>query len=328
MLRLHFTDDDLRNVRVLRSSDPMWEIVCSLCRLKTDDGRAEFGMWRDRTRDRIRRDERLRVALAPLRGLVPSSGYIPDLLTPGASGDLAAGLDAIGATPARVLASQVGRLNAGQTALRGPVVSPRVASVDLPRVVRALRTYFDTLLRPHLARIRGPVGVDVDLRSQSLLGGGVQGLLESLAPYARWRDPVLEVDYPVSRDVCLRGRGLLLVPSFFCWRRPTALADPDLTPTLVYPVAKPAWHLAPDSGKGASRLLGRTRAAILQAVAGRDSCGGYTSTDLARVVGIAQSSLTYQMNALRDGGLVSSRRCGKNVVHAVTPLGLRILDGA
>ncbi|MEU0786897.1 helix-turn-helix domain-containing protein [Streptomyces sp. NPDC006173] len=328
MLRLHFTDDDLRNIRVLRGPDPLWEIVCSLCRLRTGDGRTEFGGWRDVTRDRLRRDERLRVALTPLRGLVPSHGYIPDLLTPDASGDLAAGLDAIGATPARVVADQMGRLNAGQTRLRGPIATPHVDAVNLTRVVRALRTYFDTLLRPHLPRIRGQVGVDVDLRSQSLLAGGVQGLLESLAPYARWRDPVLEVDYPVSRDVFLRGRGLLLVPSFFCWRRPTALADPDLTPTLVYPVAKPAWHLARDSGRSASRLLGRTRAAILQAVAGRDSCGGCTSTDLARVVGIAQSSLTYQMSALRDGGLVSSRRCGKYVVHAVTPLGLRILDGA
>ncbi|MFD0068880.1 ArsR/SmtB family transcription factor [Streptomyces sp. NPDC127574] len=328
MLRLHFTEDDLRRVRVSRGPDPLWEIVCSICRLKTGDGRAEFGVWRDAARDRIRRDERLRVALSPLRGLVPSHGYIPDLLTPEVSGDFAAGLDAIGATPARVVADPVGRLNAAQARLRGPVGGSRVDSVDLVRVVRALRTYFDTLLRPHLSRVRGQVGVDVGLRSESLLGGGVQGLLESLAPYARWRDPVLEVDYPVSRDVFLGGRGLLLVPSFFCWRRPTALADPDLTPTLVYPVAKPAWHLARDGGRGASRLLGRTRAAILQALAGRDSCGGRTSTDIARVVGIAQSSLTYQMSALRDGGLVSSRRCGKYVVHAVTPLGLRVLDGA
>ncbi|MFF1520444.1 ArsR/SmtB family transcription factor [Streptomyces sp. NPDC058305] len=328
MLRLHFTDDDLRNVRVSRGPDPMWEIVCSLCRLKTGDGRPEFGGWRDGTRDRIRRDERLRVTLSPLRGLVPSHGYIPDLLTPDVSGDLGAGLDAVGATLPRVVADQLGRLNAAQAALRGPAGSPRADSVDLKRVVRALRTYFDAFLRPHLPRLRGQVGVDVDLRSESLLAGGVQGLLDSLAPYARWRDPVLEVDYPVSRDVFLGGRGLLLVPSFFCWRRPTAPADPDLTPTLVYPVAKPPWHVTRDSARGASRLLGRTRAAILQALAGRDRCGGCTSTDIARAVGIAQSSLTYQMAALRDGGLVSSRRCGKYVVHAVTPLGLRILDGA
>ncbi|MFE9812268.1 ArsR/SmtB family transcription factor [Streptomyces sp. NPDC005227] len=328
MLRLHFTDDDLERVRIAHGPDPLWEIICSLCRLRTADGRAEFGVWRDVTRDRLRQDERLRRALAPLRGLVPSHGYIPDFLTPTVTGDLAAGLDAIAATPARVVAEQVGRLNAGQARLRVPSASPRADSIDLRHVIRALRTYFDTLLRPHVPRMRGPVGADVDERSQSLLAGGVQGLLDSMAPCARWRDPVLEVDYPVSRDVFLRGRGLLLVPSFFCWRRPTALADPDLTPTLVYPVAKPPWHLARDGVSGASRLLGRTRAAILQALAGRDSRGGYTSTDIARVVGIAQSSITYQMSALRDGGLVSSRRCGKYVVHAVTPLGLRILDGA
>ncbi|MDQ0931136.1 ArsR/SmtB family transcription factor [Streptomyces turgidiscabies] len=263
---------------------------------------------------------------------MPSVGSITDLLTPDASGDLAAGLDATEATPARVVANQLRRLNAGQAGqagLRGPLASPRADSVDLASVVRVLCPYFDCLLRSHLPRIRGQVEADLALRSQSLLAGGVQGLFDSMAPFARWRDSVLEVDYPVSRDVFLRGRGLLLVPSFFCWRRPTALADPDLTPTLVYPVAKPPWQPgARDSGKGVSRLIGRTRAAILQTVAGRDGCGGCTSTDIARVVGIAESSITYQMSALRDGGLVSSRRRGKYIVHAVTPLGLRILDGA
>ncbi|GAA3143020.1 winged helix-turn-helix domain-containing protein [Streptomyces rameus] len=328
MLRLHFTADDLKNVRILPSPDPMWEIVCSMCRLKTDQGRTEFGAWRDATRDRLRHDERLRLALTPLRGLVPSTGYIPDFLTPDASGELPAALDAIGAWPRHVVADQLDRLNAAQSRLRGSVPGPRADAVDLTGVVRALGTYFDTLLRPHLPRIRALVGADVSLRSQALLAGGVQGLLESMAPYATWRDPVLEVDYPVSRDVCLRGRGLLLVPSFFCWGRPTAPADPDLPPTLVYPVAKPPWQ--PDRGdrRCASRLLGRTRAAILEAVAGRGRADGCTSTDIARAVGIAQSSITYQMGVLRDGGLVSSRRSGKYVVHAVTPLGLRILDGA
>ncbi|MFF1279718.1 helix-turn-helix domain-containing protein [Streptomyces sp. NPDC058299] len=277
---------------------------------------------------RLRHDERLRKALTPLRGLVPSAGYIPDLLTPGAAGDLSVSLDAIGATPRHVVASQMERLNAARHGRGGPAAGARADATDLAGVVRALGTYFDTLLRPHLPRIRARVGADVDLRSQALLSGGVQGLLDSLAPYATWRDPVLEVDYPVSRDVTLGGRGLLLVPSFFCWRRPTAPADPGLPPTLVYPVAKPPWHLTPEGGKGASHLLGRTRAAVLEAVAGHGRPDGCTSTDIARAVGVAQSSITYQMGVLRDGGLVTSRNSGKNVIHTVTPLGRRLLDGA
>ncbi|MGW0561714.1 hypothetical protein ACWDZ4_14150 [Streptomyces sp. NPDC003016] len=42
-----------------------------------------------------------------------------------------------------------------------------------------------------------------------------------------WRPPVLEVDHPVGRDLQLEGRGLLLIPSYFCWRRPITLIDED-----------------------------------------------------------------------------------------------------
>ncbi|MFD7678045.1 ArsR family transcriptional regulator, partial [Streptomyces sp. NPDC060187] len=38
MLRIHFTSQDLQNVRVARQPDPLWELVCSVCRLETGEG--------------------------------------------------------------------------------------------------------------------------------------------------------------------------------------------------------------------------------------------------------------------------------------------------
>ncbi|MER6464238.1 helix-turn-helix domain-containing protein [Streptomyces sp. NPDC001228] len=323
MLRLHFATDDLKKIRILRNPDPAWEMICSVCRLKTDEGPTAFGAWRAATRNRLQRDQRLRAALFPLRGLIPSTGYIPDFLTPAAIDELPAALDAISGTPRREFMSQLIRLDATQRQIGRPGTTPRPDDTGPAVIAGSLETYFETLLRPHWPRVRALVGADVDVRTAALLDGGVQQLFDGLAPLARWRDPVLEVDYPVDRDVSLDGRGLLLVPSFFCWRRPTALADPELPPVLVYPVAKRPWDLAQTWGTGAVRLLGRTRAAILSTVARRD---GRTSSDVAHAVGVAQSSISYQIAVLRESGLVSSRRTGKYVVHTATPLGLRILD--
>jgi DNA-binding transcriptional ArsR family regulator len=330
LLRLHFTADDLKRIRLQRSPDPAWEMICSMCRLKTEEGQTAFGSWRTFTRSRLLRDERLRGALSPLRGLVPSAGYIPDFLTPpvpasvtSAAAELPATLETIRSTSRREVARQLIRLDTTQRGRGRSGTAPRPDDTDPAVVAGALETYFETTLRPHWPRMRALVATDVDVRTRALLDGGVQELLRSLAPLARWRDPVLEVDYPVDRDVALNGRGLLLIPSFFCWRRPTALADPTLPPVLVYPVAKRSWDLAQTWGTGAVRLLGRTRATILSTVARRD---GRTSCDVARAVGIAQSSLSYQIAILRESGLISSHRTGKNVVHTATPLGLRILD--
>ncbi len=330
MLRLHFTADDLKRIRLLRSPDPVWEIICSMCRLKTEEGQTAFGSWRNWTRNRLLRDERLRGTLSPLRGLVPSVGYIPDFLTPTvsasvttASEELLAALETIRSTSRQEVVRQLIRLDTAQRGIGRPGTAPRPDDTDLTVVAGALETYFETTLRPHWPRMRALVATDVDVRTRALLDGGVQELFNSLAPFAQWRDPVLEVDYPVDRDVFLNGRGLLLVPSFFCWRRPTAPADPALPPVLVYPVAKRSWDLAQTWGTGAGRLLGRTRAAILSAVARRD---GRTSSDVAQAVGVAQSSLSYQIAILRESGLLSSHRAGKNVIHTATPLGLRILD--
>ncbi|MFF4273396.1 hypothetical protein [Streptomyces sp. NPDC001536] len=58
-----------------------------------------------------------------------------------------------------------------------------------------------------------------------------------LAPSIRWRPPVLELGkYPTECDIHLNGRGLLLIPSYFCRNTPVSLADPDLPPVLLYPL--------------------------------------------------------------------------------------------
>ena len=323
MLRIHFTSHDLQNIRLARQPDPLWELVCSVCRLETGLGPLDFGQWRRAARHRLSSDPVAGRALSPLRTLIPASGYIPDFLTPTVTGgDLPAGLDQLRGTPRTRLVRDLTRLADSRPVPEWVSSLGRPGGDSLRSLANALGIYFRALLEPYWPQIRTAVAADVDLRTRDLLDGGTQALLNGLGPLARWKSPVLEVDYPVERDLRLDGRGLLLVPSFFCWRRPTALADPGLDPVLVYPVVKAPLAIAGALDDGVERLLGRTRSAVLSEVASR--CARTTS-EVAAAVGIAAASASYQIGVLRDGGLVASRREGKYVLHTVTPLGYRLI---
>jgi DNA-binding transcriptional ArsR family regulator len=325
MLRIHFTPYDLQNIRISRRPDPLWELVCATCRLVTHQGPLEFGPWRRSVRERLATDPAANHAVLTLQTLVPPVGYIPDFLTPSVpEGGLPAALEEVGATPPSRLRHELGRLGATRPLPAWTMTLGRQGDRTMRSLVKVLEVSSRALLEPRWAHIRRAVREEVDVRSRVLLDGGVLALLESLRPLARWRAPVLEVDYPTRRDLHLEGRGLLLVPSYFCWRRPTALADPALGPVLVYPVTARPLDVVTPNEKGLDRLLGRTRAAVLGEVArGR----ARTTSEVATAVGIALPSASYQLAVLRDGGLVESHREGQYVRHSLTSMGHRLLDG-
>ncbi|XUL85695.1 ArsR/SmtB family transcription factor [Streptomyces galilaeus] len=324
MLRIHFTSRDLQSIRVARQPHALWELVCGVCRLDSRQGALEFGHWRRSVRDRLAVDPRAGRALSPLRTLIPPVGYIPDFLTPSVTGGgLAGGLDEVRATSRTRLTSELSRLAESRPLPSWVSTLDRPGTKALGALTRALELSCGTLLEPYWPRVQAAVGDDVDLRSRALLDGGTSALLNSLRPHARWHAPVLEVDYPVDRDLHLEGRGLLLVPSYFCWRRPTALADPTLGPVLVYPVAKQPLEIVRESRDGLERLLGRTRTVVLAHLARH---GARTTSEVASAANIALPSASYQLGVLRDGGLIASHRDGQFVRHSATPLGLRLLD--
>ncbi|WP_405952849.1 helix-turn-helix domain-containing protein [Streptomyces prunicolor] len=323
MLRIHFTSQDLQNIRVARQPHALWELVCGVCRLDARQGALEYGHWRRSVREALAKDPRARRALAPLQTLIPPVGYIPDFLTPSVTGGgLAVGLDEVRATSRTRLTRELGRLAESRPLPSWVSTLDRPGTKALGTLTRALELSCKTLLEPYWPHIRTAVGNDVELRSRALLDGGTSALLNTLRPHARWQAPVLEVDYPVDRELHLEGRGLLLIPSYFCWRRPTALADPMLGPVLVHPVAKQPLEIVRASKDGLERLLGRTRAVVLVGLA---SHGARTTSEVATAADIALPSASYQLGVLRDGGLIASRREGQFVRHSATPLGLRLL---
>ncbi|MEU1481301.1 helix-turn-helix domain-containing protein [Streptomyces sp. NPDC005760] len=326
MLRIHFGWSDLENIRIAQQPDPLWELMCAVCRLQTSDGPVEFGHWRRETGQRLSRDRPASHALGMLRTVIPASGYIPDFLTPPVTGEcLDSGLEMLRATPRDRLVADITRL-AGTRPVPGWIRGPHEPAVSSLKLVSdALRTSFRALLAPHWRHVRSAVGDDVSVRTRAVLDGGTAALLEGLRPFAHWNPPYLDVDYPVERELRLDGRGLTLVPSYFCWRRPTALADPELDPVLVYPVAKQPLDVARAGEERLERLLGRTRSAVLVDVAGHPA---RTTTQVAQALELAPASASYQIGVLRGAGLIVSRRDGKHVEHTATPLALNLLAGS
>lgn len=279
--------------------------------------------------------------------LIPARGYFPDFLTPveGQYGwDVA--LDALrGIRPERmrrelVLLGGGSGAGAGAGAVAGTSPAPRLrefmdgGTKHLPRLLGELRGYHRAAVEPYWTHIQAQIEAERAARGRALLDGGADELLASLPPMLRWRAPVLECDYPVDRDVRLRGRGLLLQPSFFCRRTAVTLHDPELPPVLVYPAAS---HLAsaPTGGEAArtvhveeqrqrtlGKLVGHTRSVVLRAIG-----DGATTSELARRAGVSLASASQHACVMREAGLVTTLRHGNAVLHTVTPLGAALLKG-
>jgi DNA-binding transcriptional ArsR family regulator len=155
---------------------------------------------------------------------------------------------------------------------------------------------------------------------------GREQVLRTLHLSARWNYPVLELDFPADHDIHLDGRGLTLVPSFFCWGAPTTLLDPELPPVVVYPIERTlgwATHEPNAQRNALARLLGRTRAHVLIAI----SEGDCTTTELAARARVPLPTASRQAATLREAGIVISQPRGRRVLHTVTPLGAALLNG-
>jgi DNA-binding transcriptional ArsR family regulator len=325
MLRIHFLPEDLSRTHVAADVDVLWETVLSLQLLHRSDGRLMFHQWRREVRPRISR-----AAQAILLSLSPPRGDFADLLTPavGTLG-LEPGLEAVRSTPRRLIRRDVQHLAAHH---RLPSWSRDLAEGDaqtLNQVANAMRAWHDAVVAPYRNQISVHLDADRAIRLRDARLGGPERVLAGLPPPLTWQPPVLLSPYPTECDLHLDGRGLVLVPSFFCWRTPVTLIDPNLPPVLVYPVDRDLQWLEQQSsratgcGRAIADLLGSTRAAVLETV-GR---GAVTTTEVARRLRISPPSASEHATILRGAGLIVTRRSGNTVLHSLTETGAALLNG-
>ncbi|WP_406395460.1 ArsR/SmtB family transcription factor [Streptomyces sp. NBC_00887] len=331
MLRIHVSGEDLSRVRMAARPDAMWETILSFHRLRDRRGSTVFGKWRSESRTRLNGETHL------LSAVVPPRGYFPDFLTPtqevAEPFGLDAGMEAMRDTPVERLHGELALLagnrprpqrspGGGRTpaALLDALAEGRTE--PLGRLIAALRSYHRAAVEPYWQHVRASVEADRAVRGRALLDGGTDELLSTLPPMIRWREPVLEADYPVDRELHLDGRGLLLQPSFFCRGTPVVYRDPHLPPVLVYPVTHRAAPAFAEPGPWLGRLVGHTRSAVLRAIG-----NGCTTSELARRTGVSLASASQHACVLREAGLVLTLRHGSSVLHTLTPLGDSLLRG-
>ncbi len=324
VLRIHFTEVDLARIRVAAEPDPMWEVLSTLHRLQSRGGRWQFAAWHRTIRADLNAAGLARPVRKVLFPLYPFGPYLPDFLTPPESeGGITSALDGILRMPGRDVRAELRLLDrvspVPSWALRLDQAAERREFTEL------IRRYHEVAVAPFTERMAGGIVAHRALLARALLTRGVEGLLSSLGPRFRWHPPVLEVDYRTDRDLHLRGRGIRIVPTYFSWGTPVALADDDLPPVLSYPLNHPTAPegMLPADHVPLGALLGGTRARVLRCVA-----DGLTTGELAQVAGISLSAASRHASVLRDAGLTTSRQIGPTVLHTLTPLGAALLRQA
>src|SRR5215472_10085838 len=323
-LVLMFGRNDPARVRFAVS--PLFETMTAL-RVLLEPHRCSYHLpWLDLVRPDVDR-----LDLWPLLVLSPRTGWIPAFLSPAPGGpgtDVADQLAQVRATAPELVDREVRRSLTERRPEPAPEAAWRlledpVATRDM--LADLLEQCWQLLIEPHWPRLRDLLQADVLYRTQRLGDYGLESLLEDLDPRAHWTGRSLVVDAPMAGRRRLDGAGLLLMPSVFMWPDLIAVIDPPARPALVYPARGIAelWQPAPTRHSDAlARLLGRTRAALLESLAEPTS----THT-LARRHGLAPSTASEHLAALHDAGLVTRRRHRHAVLYQQTPLGTELACG-
>src|SRR5215471_15470271 len=287
-LALVFGQDDAARVRFAIS--PVWETMAAVRVLLEPQRHAYHLPWLDSVRADLDRLE-----LWPLLVLSPRPGWTPDFLSPAPGGPdtgIADQLAQVRPTPTEQVAREVEQALTQRSGEPAPESAWRL--LDDPPVTRAmladlLEQCWQLLIAPHWPRLRDLLQADILYRTQMLGDYGLERVLSDLDPRARWTGHSILIDGPAAGRHRLGGAGLLLMPSVFVWPDLAAMIDPPAQPALVYPARGIAelWQPAPTQHSEAlARLLGRTRAALLESLAEPAS----THT-LARRHGLAPSTV-------------------------------------
>jgi DNA-binding transcriptional ArsR family regulator len=163
---------------------------------------------------------------------------------------------------------------------------------------------------------------EIDRRAAQLARHGTAYVLNHLHPRLTFDGSTLWLSGPANTaapSVLPNGRGIVFVPSS-TWRMTFAARINDTDPlVLVYPIFAPNTPCSTAGGARAlSRLLGGTRAQVLQAMLVADES---TTGEIAGACDISNASASEHLTILRDAGLVASWRNGRHVRHTLTTLG-------
>jgi DNA-binding transcriptional ArsR family regulator len=315
-MRIHFTPDDLLRVRFADEPAPLLELGLALATLHNPTADPAFTRWRTSAA------RTLPIRARPLLDLVPPCGRGPQFLDP-IIADIDESLDRVAASPRGQVRQELARV----VGLGRPLTTWTRRIADLEHDAwRELLTglqaaYSSILTEPWQRRLRAGFHAEVAWRTSRWGRTGLGTCLESLMPGSHMQGLTWHLAPDKQLDYHLAGRGLTLYPSAMWTGAPLIGTHMDTTRLLVYPALTPLPLLPePQDTDPLGTLLGRTRAHVLEALAEQRTTGS-----LAQDLGISAASASQHATALREAGLVATRREGKAAWHECTALGAELL---
>lgn len=316
--------DDVLAVRFAWS--PAWETLGAVRTFVDHRSRLHHEPWLQIVAGRT-----ARLDLEPLLALQPLRGFVPDFLTPPprtARPRLRDQLAEIRATPPRQVALELLRCRETVADERHRAIVDRLladpaAARDL--LAARLREAWSALVAPFWIRIRTLLDRDIEERARTLARHGLVRVLRDLHPRLRWTTRGVSCRDGDPRRIRLDERGLVLLPSAYLWPSVAIVADPPWLPTIAYPARGVAelWRAPQAPPDALARLLGRTRALVLASLD-----RPLSTTALSGLLELSPAGASRHLLALRDGGLVSSARCGHEVRYVRTALGAALVRRA
>ncbi|MGH3314276.1 MAG: DUF5937 family protein, partial [Streptomyces sp.] len=324
-LHLEFGAEDLLRCRFATS--PLCETHEAVRTLRRTERHSYHLPWLRRIHGAV-----AELDLTPLWLLMPvTGGYTPDFLGPppattgGPPATLDAELDQVRATDPALARDELARSldctpGAAESARgRAMLEDPARAVAELADLTERA---WEALLAPDWPRLRDLLEADIAHRSRQVAEGGLERLFADLHPGLSWHEGALSVRtrYRELQVQELSGRGVMLLPSVFVWPDVVSGFAPPWQPAVIYPARGVGglWQRPTrDSARALARLLGANRAAVLNELEDPAS-----TTSLAARLGLAPSSVSAHLRALRDAGLLTSRRVRHQVLYERTALGI------
>jgi DNA-binding transcriptional ArsR family regulator len=323
MIEARFDTEALTRVRFAIS--PMWEVTRSAKALRDPAAAALHLPWVEQVLPRV-----ADLDLAPLFALQSAPEYNPDFVNPPPSTPLVEFEDELQTmleTPDEQIAAEVryGYAGAPIPAVLEPFLSePRKA---IEALAELMREYWVRCHAENWPRMRSLLEHDVLYRSRQIADGGTARLFCDLADGVSWCDGVLRIPGSCEGSLDVDERGLLLLPSVFVWPSATTVTLEPWQPTVIYPARGVGMLWSPDEApsppESLERLVGRTRATLLNAL---DS--PRTTTELAGELGLTAGAVSQHLAVLRDAGLVHGRRVARSVLYLRSAQGSALVKAA
>lgn len=193
----------------------------------------------------------------------------------------------------------------------------------LEETAAALVAYWSAVLAPLWERVCEITSADLAFRSQTLAADGIAVTLTGLHERMTYGDDRLRLTMPgLHEHRAVGGAGVRFVPSVF--RFPCLSAHLAGAPPVISYAARGAgrlWEAGAPETPGLDPLLGRSRVAILTGLEAPS-----TTTRLARLLRLSAGTVNEHLTTMRDAGLLTSSRRGREVLYERTDLGHALMQ--